>query len=78
MDIKEGKSISQTLEIDYAITTVAYDSGANKLAIGTEKGKIVQVSNFSSNKPQMNVYHWHSMPVGALKYLDSSTLLSGG
>lgn len=78
VDIREAKASSSIIETHYPITTVAYDGSANKIAIGTEKGKITICSNFSQNKPNLSTYHWHSMPVGALKFMDSRTLLSGG
>jgi WD40 repeat protein len=78
IDIKEAKCIGNTIETSYPITSVAYDSSANKIAIGTDKGKINIYTNFTQNKPQISTYHWHSMAVGALKFMDSRTLLSGG
>lgn len=57
---------------------MSFDQNSNKLAIGTEKGKILICQDYMSNRIQMSSYHWHSMEVGALQFMDSRTLLSGG
>ena len=70
--------VGTAIKFEQEITSVAFHE-SNRLAIGDSQGKIFLISNLLSKKGRNEaIYHWHSMPVGALAFMDSRTLISGG
>lgn len=74
-----SNTLGKVIEFPFPLTAVAFDKSGQKLALGDERGRITLITNVFSKKGRNSAtLHWHASAVGALTFMDNSTLVSGG